>query len=82
MHLCVCVQVNVRDWPSVSSSINLHFKNIYCFVCGYFMCMYSWVPPRGQKKALSPLDLELWKAVSHHMGAGYQTWVFCKNKCS
>lgn len=30
------------------------------------------------KKALAPLELELQKAMSHHVGAGKQTWVLCK----
>ena len=27
-----------------------------------------------------PLELELQMVVSHHVGAGYQTWVLCKRR--
>lgn len=37
------------------------------------LCTYS--AHRGQKRALEPLELELQKVESVHVGAGNQTWV-------
>lgn len=38
---------------------------------------------RGQERVLDLLDLELRMIVSHHVGAGSQTWVLCRrSKCS
>lgn len=46
--------------------------------------MYVCVPSalRGQEKGLDHLELYLGIAVSHHIGAGNQTQVPYKNKCS
>ena len=35
----------------------------------------------NQKTVLDPLELELQKVVSHHVGTGNQTQVLCKNEC-
>lgn len=54
-------------------------------VCMYVYHMCADVPTgahRSQKKSLDPLELDLWTAVSHHMGAGNHTQVFHKSsKC-
>ena len=34
---------------------------------------------RGQKRALEPLELELWMVVSYHGGAGNGTQIIPKN---
>jgi hypothetical protein len=34
---------------------------------------------RGHKKALNPLDMELWSVVSHYVGVRNQTLVLCKS---
>ena len=37
----------------------------------------------GQKRALDPLELELWVIVSHHVSARNPDWVLCKSsQCS
>lgn len=38
-------------------------------------CVYG-----GQKKKLDPLELELWKVLSQHMGAGDQILVVWKSR--
>lgn len=43
------------------------FYTYECFTCMYICA--SCGPHDGQKRALDPLELELWMAVSHHMGA-------------
>jgi hypothetical protein len=45
------------------------------------MCVYICVPcgHRGQKGAVGALVLELWIVVSHHEGAGNQTWFLFKS---
>lgn len=48
----------------------------------FFSCTcvpHSWSALGGQQRALDPLGLELQLAVSHHVGAGDQIWVFCKS---
>lgn len=51
-----------------------------------FACMYAHVPhvcfvPIGQKKMPDPLELELQKVVSCHVGAGTQTQTLPKSSC-
>jgi hypothetical protein len=52
------------------------------YLClGHFACMYVSTQcvcraQRSQKRALEPLELELWMVVSCHMDAGNQTQVF------
>jgi hypothetical protein len=43
----------------------------FAYLCT--MCMPS--ASEGQKRALDPLELELWIFVSHHVDSGKQTWV-------
>ena len=49
-----------------------------------FVSMYVCVPHviGVQKGVLGALELELQMVVSHHVGAGKQTWVLWKNQCS
>lgn len=50
-------------------------------------CMYVSAPNahnthRGKKKVADPLELELQKVVSSHVGAGIANWFLCKSECS
>ena len=39
--------------------------------------------PMGVRRPQSPLELEFWMIVSHHVSAGNRTLVLCKSsKCS
>lgn len=51
-------------------------------VCMMHVRMYIWTTcildaHEGQKRVLDVLELELWMAVSHHVGSGNQTPVLC-----
>lgn len=46
------------------------------YVCVRTMCVLDSL--RGQKRSLAPLELELWVAVSHSVGARNLTWVLCE----
>lgn len=51
-----------------------------------FACMYTHVPdvcfvPRGQKMIPNPLELELQKVVSCHVGAEKWTQILPKSSC-
>lgn len=49
--------------------------------CLYDVCMYIPCMPvacRGQKKGSDTLEMEFWTVVSHHKGAGKQTWSFAQ----
>lgn len=51
-----------------------------------FVCMYLWVQhvwaSSGQKRALDPLEVELWMIVNHQVNGGNWTQVLCMNKGS
>ena len=49
------------------------FAYVYVFV----PCVHMPGALRDQKRALGPLELELQMIVSHHLGAGNQSWVLC-----
>lgn len=40
----------------------------------YVYAPHVWGTYGGQKRALNPLELELWVDMSHHMGSGTPTW--------
>lgn len=46
---------------------------------GCWTAYYAYIL-RQQNKVLAPLKLELWMAVRHHVGAGSQTQIFCKQR--
>lgn len=77
--------------PSLYFYLFLFFKIIdFVIICvcmcnlHVYMCTtYVSSTLRGQKRVLDPLKMELHIAVSHHLGSGNQTFVFCKsNTCS
>lgn len=51
--------------------------------CVYACVQNTYRPKKKKKKALGPLELELWMFVSSHVDSGNETLVLCKSyKCS
>jgi hypothetical protein len=80
--------MKVTSGDSLSSHLpereRLHlFTSLYmCFllICMCTLCVLD--ACRGQKRTSDPLVCESQMLMSHHVGAGSQSWVLCRNKCS
>lgn len=97
VHMCVQLQVHMcthvhggqrttsvsflRYHPSFVSNLYIYFMYMRSFAC--LCALYTCITKRDQKRAPSPLELELQTAVSCYMGAGNPTQVLQKSsQCS
>lgn len=82
--------LNVSHIFVVWNPLNI-FKKIYLFhvqevfFCMYVSCIYVcmyyvYLVPRGSEECFSPLDLEVWMVMSHHMAVGNWIWALCKKR--
>ena len=51
-----------------------------CSICPYVCVLYAWLMPTLTRKWPGILKKQSYVVVSHHVGAGSQAWVHCKNK--
>lgn len=84
IHLRIPQITSLLEVSLLSPPLHFHrcifMRVLPTYIYVYYMCT---VAQRGQKRAFDHLELELRiVVVSHHIGAGDQTMILCKNKCS